>query len=95
MGTVQDAADSEDHKKDLGRYVAVNFKEGGSLLQQAMENMVAHTFTPPTDPSDPTNVVQVKKWEREYDAFSNIVPRMSNGESKVMAIGRCVKHRKI
>ena len=70
MGTVQDAADFEDHKKDLGRYIAVNFKEGGSLLQQAMENMVAPTFTPPTDPIDPTNVVQVKKWEREYDAFT-------------------------
>lgn len=35
-----------------------------------MENMVAPIFTPPTDPSDPTNVVQVKKWEREYDAFT-------------------------
>jgi hypothetical protein len=28
MGTVQDAAEFEDDKKDLGRYVAVNFKEG-------------------------------------------------------------------
>jgi hypothetical protein len=70
MGTVQDAADFEEHKKDLGQYIAVNFKEGGSMLQQAMEAMVTPTFTAPADSIDPTNVVQVKKWEREYDAFT-------------------------
>jgi hypothetical protein len=40
------------------------------MLQQAMEAMVAPTFTAPADPQDPNNVVQVKKWQREYDAFS-------------------------
>ena len=54
MGTVQDASDFEEHKKDLGRYVAVNFKEGGSMLQQATEAMVTPTFTAPADPTDPT-----------------------------------------
>jgi hypothetical protein len=52
MGTVQDAADFEEHKKDLGRYVAVNFKEGGSMLQQAMEAMVTPTFTAPAGRSN-------------------------------------------
>ena len=70
MGTVQDATDFEEHKKDLGRYVAVNFKEGESMLQQAMEVMVTPTFTAPADPIDPINMVQVKKWEREYDTFT-------------------------
>ena len=70
MGTVQDAADFEEHKKDLGRYIAVNFKEGGSMLQQTMEAMVTPTFTAPADLINPTNVVQVKKWERKYNAFT-------------------------
>jgi hypothetical protein len=70
MGTVQDAADFEEHKKDLGRHVAINFKEGGSMLQQAMEAMVTPTLTALADPIDPTNVVQVKKWERKYDTFT-------------------------
>jgi hypothetical protein len=35
-----------------------------------MEAMVTPTFTALADPIDPTNVVQVKKWERKYDTFT-------------------------
>ena len=67
MGTVQDMAVFEEHKKDLERYVAVNFKEGGLMPQQALDAMVTPTFTAPADPIDPTNV---KKWECKYDVFT-------------------------
>jgi hypothetical protein len=39
VGTAKDAALFEEHKKKLARYVAVNFKHGALMAQQAMEKM--------------------------------------------------------
>ena len=69
MGSVKDAVEFEESKKRLGRYIAVNFKEGGMMLQQAVEQMQAPTIEQPADPINPDNSIEVKKWEQEYDAY--------------------------
>ena len=54
-GTARDAVKFKENSKKLGRWLAVNLKTGGPMLQKAIEDMKAPIFTEPADlPAMPT-----------------------------------------
>eukprot|EP00804_Cyclotella_cryptica_P002560 CCRYP_010401-RA/>CCRYP_010401-RA protein AED:0.15 eAED:0.13 QI:0/0/0/0.5/1/1/8/0/1350 len=69
MGHFTDAADFEEHKKGLARYCAVNFKDGGAMIQKAIDDMVSPSLVAPQDPPDTATAIEIKKWEKSYDAY--------------------------
>jgi hypothetical protein len=69
--SMTDAADSEDTKKLLGQHCAVQFDEGGVMMQRAFQDMVAPVLEEPSDPSPTATAVEVKKWERQINAFDH------------------------
>jgi hypothetical protein len=54
--------------KEIANHVGRTYKCGGDLAE-AIINLETPTKTEPTDPADPDNKVEMKKWEREYDEY--------------------------
>jgi hypothetical protein len=54
--------------KEIANHVGRTYKCGGDLAE-AIINMETPTKTEPTDPANPDNKVEMKKWEREYDEY--------------------------
>ena len=69
VGTAQDAANFEEVRRRLGRYVAVNFKNGGAMAQTAIERLEEPVIEEPEDLPDAASRMQEKKWEIEYDKY--------------------------
>ena len=69
MGQARDAAEFEEVKKKLARYVGVNFKHGASDAQHAVESLEVPDLREPKDPAADASPVELKKWEANYDDF--------------------------
>jgi Reverse transcriptase (RNA-dependent DNA polymerase)/Zinc knuckle len=54
--------------KEIANHVGRTYKCGGDLAE-AIINLETPTKTEPTDPVNPDNKVEMKKWEREYDEY--------------------------
>jgi hypothetical protein len=54
--------------KKIANHVGRTYKCGGDLAE-AIINLEKPTKTEPTDPVDPDNKVEMKKWEREYNEY--------------------------
>jgi hypothetical protein len=54
--------------KEIKNYVGRTFKHGGDIVD-AIEAMAVPTKTEPADPVNPNDRIEVKKWERLYDAY--------------------------
>ena len=69
VGQARDAAEFEEVKKKLARYVGVNFKHGASDAQRAVENLEEPNLREPEDPAAGASPVELKKWEADYDDY--------------------------
>ena len=69
MGDARDAAEFEEVKKKLARYMGVNFKHGTSGVQHAVESLEVPGVHEPKDPAADASPVKLKKWEANYDDF--------------------------
>ncbi len=67
VGQARDAAEFEEVKKKLARYVGVNFKHGASDAQRAVESLEVSDLREPEDPAADASPVELKKWEANYD----------------------------
>ena len=69
VGQARDAAEFEEVKKKLARYVGVNFKHGASDAQRAVESLEVPDLREPEDPPQTASPVELKKWEAAYDEY--------------------------
>eukprot|EP00804_Cyclotella_cryptica_P018941 CCRYP_006458-RA/>CCRYP_006458-RA protein AED:0.52 eAED:0.43 QI:0/0/0/0.5/1/1/2/0/247 len=86
MGHLTDAADFEEHKKALAQYCTVNFKDGGALVQKAIDDMETPVLTPPIDPPDTVTSIEIKKWERTYDAYDKKQRAWEDGSTRAFQL---------
>jgi len=66
-GQASDAANFEEVCKKLARYCAVNFKNGGTMVRKAIEEMTTPKIDPPADLPAAATKMQEKVWEADYD----------------------------
>jgi hypothetical protein len=59
----------EEHKKKLACYVAVNFKYGALMAQQAMEKMTAPDIEEPADLDPNASEMEKIKWKSKWDQY--------------------------
>jgi hypothetical protein len=71
VGTASDAADFEEVRNKLARVAGVNFKQGASMAQKAIEEMVSPSFIDPPDPNAGASPVEIEKWKVQYNALQN------------------------
>lgn len=63
IGAASDSAHFEEVRKKLARYAGVNFKQGATMVQKAIEEMTSPSFVDPTDPDASESQVEIKKWK--------------------------------
>ena len=66
-----DAADFEEVRKKLARYAGVNFKQGATMAQKAIEKMTSPSFVDPADPDVSASQVEIEKWKVCYNELQN------------------------
>jgi hypothetical protein len=63
------------------------------LYQEAMdpEQLGFSTLTPPADPTDQNNAMQVKKWEIAYKTYNDTADRRAKatGQASTIVLGQC------
>jgi hypothetical protein len=69
VGTAKDAANFLDVKKDLARWVGVNFKIGSSMAQSAIEDLVEPSIVRPNDLGASPTQMETKIWELDFEKF--------------------------
>ena len=69
VGQACDAAEFEEVKKMLARYVGVNFKHRATDAQHAVESLEVPDLCEPKDPAADASPVKLKKWEADYDDY--------------------------
>ena len=78
--------------REIGEYIARTAKDGGEF-RTAMdpEDLGFTTLTPPLDPEDMDNSMQVKKWEMAYKTYTDAADRRAKATSQAFAIvlGQC------
>eukprot|EP00804_Cyclotella_cryptica_P005150 CCRYP_018673-RA/>CCRYP_018673-RA protein AED:0.44 eAED:0.64 QI:0/0/0/0.5/1/1/4/0/733 len=58
-------------RKKLARFAGVNFKQGATMAQKAIEDMVTPVFNNPPDPDVAASPVVVKKWKVQYNELQS------------------------
>jgi hypothetical protein len=69
IGTAKDAANFLDVKKDLARWVGVNFKIGSSMAQAAIDDLVEPSIVKPRDLGATPTQMETKIWELDYEKY--------------------------
>ena len=78
----QDAAVYSETKDNLENYAAVSYKQNSVEGVKYMEDMEAPSYTDPEEPTDPTNRVSYKKWDRKFDNYDQSVQNWKENKRK-------------
>jgi hypothetical protein len=86
VGTAKDAANFIDVKKDLARWVGVNFKIGSSMAQAAIDDLVEPNITKPRDLGATPTQMETKIWELDYEKYYKRLSAWEDAEPRAFQL---------